>query len=837
MNRYSLVFAILFLCFIASLPVYAQPETTIGPVTGPVPPADIEAWMLSGDYHFHREGWWLGGYSNTMMLKSGDTDVFVKDLTEQQKTYIWERMTPEQRRQMGDEYGKIGFGMGGHLQQRPAEWGQLLNARIAEYFRGVSGWAEVAKQRHEAKIPQEAKDFAIDKDNFLQNNKDKLTQEQIVRIQKGADAVAKLADIIATIELKRIEIAVKGLSGGLIGIITDYCTGFVTHGANYVSDAIATILGKMIDIGRNAAGKSLSPGDQIALLNQQLALANGTLNDEIAKERVMWAQILAGQEPQEPPPPDQANVAVSILFLVDCSGSMRGAKIDRLKEAVSLALDKMAPDDLVSVTIFSDSAEVIAGGGPLADKRRTLDGKVQRMRAGGGTQMSRGMSLGLREVYRAFANERVNQVLLLTDGQTYGDEAQCLKLAKEAGEHKIPIQALGLGDDWNEKLLDEVGRLSGGDSDLVESADEIVPLFTQTVERSQKSVVRNAQMILRLVGNVVPRQVTGRSRVAGGLELGGHAYGDRYVVVELPEVGFGLKTLRIVEIIARLLGVPEGGFGGRICFRKLVCGVLPQGGVYRIDELLEGRYALVYGRPELGHVFRTLQRLTKIRYPLLALFAAFLDQRRVLAPPLVKFPGVDFLDSGKRRVQVFLGAVRALFGFFEHCLGSRGVREIRGLQGRTDVVKSVPCLLDLLGGAFRVLDRVVLRLLFGRVVNGKEHPRDDPAHHEERYHDGNDNPRLRSDEGFEPPPASALSRHWRWRRPDRGRLFKSAHGLARHSGRWWCFSGLLLPFLHLRPASGAEFVSRFQGSATCFAVQRRYLPPVVFMGLPLRDSA
>jgi Ca-activated chloride channel family protein len=110
-------------------------------------------------------------------------------------------------------------------------------------------------------------------------------------------------------------------------------------------------------------------------------------------------------------------------------------------------------------------------------------------------------------VYRQFAAERVNQVLLLTDGQTYGDEAQCLRLAKEAGEHSIPIQALGLGDDWNEKLLDEIGRLSGGDSDLVESPDEIVPLFTQTVERSQRSVVRNAQMILRLVSGVVPRQV------------------------------------------------------------------------------------------------------------------------------------------------------------------------------------------------------------------------------------------------------------------------------------------------------------------------------------------
>lgn len=243
----------------------------------------------------------------------------------------------------------------------------------------------------------------------------------------------------------------------------------------------------------------------------------------------------------------RSRMSLNFGFVLDHSGSMRGAKIDRLKEAVSLALDKMAPDDLVSVTIFNDSAEVIAGGGPLADKRGSLGAKVQRIRAGGGTQMSRGMSLGLREVYRAFANERVNQVLLLTDGQTYGDEAQCLKLAKEAGEHHIPIQALGLGDDWNEKLLDEVGRLSGGDSDLVESADEIVPLFSQTVERSQKSVVRNAQMILRLVGGVVPRQVW---QVTPHINnLGYTPIGEHDVQVQLGELDAEEGKALLVELL------------------------------------------------------------------------------------------------------------------------------------------------------------------------------------------------------------------------------------------------------------------------------------------------
>lgn len=242
----------------------------------------------------------------------------------------------------------------------------------------------------------------------------------------------------------------------------------------------------------------------------------------------------------------RTRMSLNFGFVLDRSGSMRGEKIERLKEAVALALTKMAPDDLVSVTVFNDSAEVLAPSAALS-KQVGLREKIQRIRAGGGTQMARGMSLGLREVYRAFDPNRVNQVLLLTDGQTYGDEAQCRKLAKEAGEHKIPIRALGLGDDWNEALLDEVGRLSGGDSDLVESADEIAPLFTQTVERSQRAVVRNALVILRLVAGVVPRQVWQVLPMIAN--LGYTPIGERDVQVPLGELDAEQGKALLVELL------------------------------------------------------------------------------------------------------------------------------------------------------------------------------------------------------------------------------------------------------------------------------------------------
>ena len=93
---------------------------------------------------------------------------------------------------------------------------------------------------------------------------------------------------------------------------------------------------------------------------------------------------------------------------------------------------------------------------------------------------------------------------------------------------------MGLGDDWNENLLDQIGSLSNGDSDLIESADEIVPLFTQTVQRSQQAVVRDARMTLRLVSGVVPRQVWQVTPVIAN--VGYTAIGEHDVQFELGEL-------------------------------------------------------------------------------------------------------------------------------------------------------------------------------------------------------------------------------------------------------------------------------------------------------------
>lgn len=200
---------------------------------------------------------------------------------------------------------------------------------------------------------------------------------------------------------------------------------------------------------------------------------------------------------------------LNLSLVLDHSGSMAGEKIRNLRQAVKLAVDQMTPQDYVSIIEFNEKAEMVAASQAVTN-RDDLKRKVDKISDSGGTSISEGMKLSLQELRKqSSSGNRVSRMLLLTDGQTYGDERKCEDLATAAGKDGIPISALGLGDDWNSKLLDAIAKNSGpgGASDLIERPDEILVIFKATVQQMQGTVVTNAMLTLRMIQGVVPRQV------------------------------------------------------------------------------------------------------------------------------------------------------------------------------------------------------------------------------------------------------------------------------------------------------------------------------------------
>ena len=242
----------------------------------------------------------------------------------------------------------------------------------------------------------------------------------------------------------------------------------------------------------------------------------------------------------------QIQMPLNLSLVLDKSGSMQGQKIKNLREAAKLVVDRMGPQDTISIVAFSDRKYLIAESQPVTDKDE-LKRKIDRIRDGGGTAISGGMAQGLTELEKALSPDRISRMLLLTDGQTFGDEKQCKKLGAKAGDRGIVVNALGLGDDWNEDLLDEIAEASGGRADFIDSPDKIVDFFEQAVQSMQGTVIQNAQMVLRLANGVTPRQVWQVLPMISN--LGYRPLSDRDVQVALGEMEKGQPRSLLVELL------------------------------------------------------------------------------------------------------------------------------------------------------------------------------------------------------------------------------------------------------------------------------------------------
>ncbi|MBN1921970.1 MAG: VWA domain-containing protein [Anaerolineae bacterium] len=239
---------------------------------------------------------------------------------------------------------------------------------------------------------------------------------------------------------------------------------------------------------------------------------------------------------------------LNFCLVLDHSGSMSGTKIENLKAAARLAIDEMTEHDLVSVVVFDDSVQVVLPS-QLVNDSAVLKARIDKIRAEGGTKIARGIRAGLDELIKGVGADRVSRMLLLTDGETYGDERECLSLAAEAAQRNIAISALGLGEGWNETLLDALAQNSGGVSDFIPEGqpEAILSTFQRQVRSAQRSVVQNALLLLRLAEGVTPRAVW---RVTPMISLlGQRAVSARDVQVTLGDMECGKGQSVLVELL------------------------------------------------------------------------------------------------------------------------------------------------------------------------------------------------------------------------------------------------------------------------------------------------
>lgn len=193
----------------------------------------------------------------------------------------------------------------------------------------------------------------------------------------------------------------------------------------------------------------------------------------LSEPQLVYALLEIGTRAEKdslPTPP------LNICLVLDRSTSMQGDKMDMVKATAIQLLRSLRPEDVLSVIAFSDYAEVIVPAAINMDIKKQ-EGRIQMMQASGATEIYNGLQAGLKEIRRTLDPSRVNHIILLTDGQTYGDEQACLKLAEEAAAHNVGITGMGIGNDWNDIFLDALAGKTGGSSAYISKPKDIQRLL------------------------------------------------------------------------------------------------------------------------------------------------------------------------------------------------------------------------------------------------------------------------------------------------------------------------------------------------------------------------
>jgi Ca-activated chloride channel family protein len=252
------------------------------------------------------------------------------------------------------------------------------------------------------------------------------------------------------------------------------------------------------------------------------ATAPATPTDESGSVRVTAqlerTHLIAGQageayarivlEGIEAPASDD-RLPVSLTLVIDRSGSMRGEKMVRAREAALAALDSLQSGDRVNVIAFSSGSDALiegarVGSADLFGARRA----ISELKASGGTNMNAALRDADRAASSIAGEDRVNRVLLLSDGQP-DSESGLAELVKTMARKGVHTTTLGVGRDYNEDLMSRLADAGLGNYYFVERAAQLATIFEKELESLATVVAKEAVITVDTKSGVEVLEVIG----------------------------------------------------------------------------------------------------------------------------------------------------------------------------------------------------------------------------------------------------------------------------------------------------------------------------------------
>jgi Ca-activated chloride channel homolog len=170
---------------------------------------------------------------------------------------------------------------------------------------------------------------------------------------------------------------------------------------------------------------------------------------------------------------------LNLGLAIDRSGSMHGEKIEYARQAAIYAIQQLQPTDRLSVSIFDGQVSVLIPSTPVIEKAALIQ-KIRQIQPGGSTALHDGwVSAGL-QVSEHLAKDRINRVLILSDGLANVGETNPDVIANQVHglvKRGVSTSTMGVGQDYDEDLLEALARSGDGNYYYIGSPADLPQIF------------------------------------------------------------------------------------------------------------------------------------------------------------------------------------------------------------------------------------------------------------------------------------------------------------------------------------------------------------------------